>query len=232
VVRVDLALNVVWGETFREVEPCHAGVRTFRNSTVLAGTRNVQNQSAANVWGAMVNSSTGAPIWNWNYGRQQNERGNGVSITAGTATSPMGPIIVGVRPMTATGAGGGGFLVKSDITAGSSGGCQDQANPPFVGAIRLPAQVAATFVQNLRTLENPLIAEQLSTFDACPPICCTNDFNNDGDSGTDADIEAFFACLAGNCCPTCGTPDFNCDGDFGTDADIEAFFSVLGGGAC
>jgi hypothetical protein len=58
------------------------------------------------------------------------------------------------------------------------------------------------------------------------------DFNNDGDYGTDADIEAFFACLGGSCCPTCASPDFNADGDVGTDADIEAFFRVLGGGPC
>jgi hypothetical protein len=58
------------------------------------------------------------------------------------------------------------------------------------------------------------------------------DFNGDGDIGTDADIQAFFACLAGSCCPTCGTADFNGDGDFGTDADIEAFFRVLAGGIC
>jgi trimeric autotransporter adhesin len=58
------------------------------------------------------------------------------------------------------------------------------------------------------------------------------DFDNDGDIGTDADIEAFFACLAGNCCAPCGTADFDGDGDIGTDADIEAFFRVLAGGAC
>ncbi|HYE62963.1 MAG TPA: hypothetical protein VD997_13285 [Phycisphaerales bacterium] len=58
------------------------------------------------------------------------------------------------------------------------------------------------------------------------------DFNNDGDIGTDADIEAFFACLGGACCPTCGTSDFNADGDIGTDGDIESFFRVLGGGPC
>ncbi len=61
---------------------------------------------------------------------------------------------------------------------------------------------------------------------------CSADFNGDGDTGTDADIEAFFACLAGNCCPLCATADFNGDGDAGTDADIESFFRVLGGGAC
>jgi hypothetical protein len=57
----------------------------------------------------------------------------------------------------------------------------------------------------------------------------TSDFNGDGDFGTEADIEAFFACLAGNCCATCPTSDFNVDGDFGTDQDIEAFFRCLAG---
>jgi hypothetical protein len=66
------------------------------------------------------------------------------------------------------------------------------------------------------------------------PTCGTSDFNGDGDFGTDQDIEAFFACLAGSCCATCwqGGSDFNGDGDFGTDQDIEAFFRVLAGGAC
>jgi len=59
-----------------------------------------------------------------------------------------------------------------------------------------------------------------------------SDFNGDGDIGTDADIEAFFACLGGNCCPACGSVDYNNDGDIGTDADIESFFRVLGGGPC
>jgi hypothetical protein len=58
------------------------------------------------------------------------------------------------------------------------------------------------------------------------------DFNGDGDTATDADIEDFFACLAGNCCAACGSADFNGDGDSGTDADIESFFRVLAGGAC
>jgi hypothetical protein len=63
--------------------------------------------------------------------------------------------------------------------------------------------------------------------------CCGSpDFNGDGSPGTDADIEAFFACLAGDCCPTCGSADFNSDGDIATDADIEAFFRVLAGGSC
>jgi hypothetical protein len=64
--------------------------------------------------------------------------------------------------------------------------------------------------------------------------CASADFNHDGSIGTDADIQAFFACLSGNCCPTCDPrgADFNGDGAVGTDADIEAFFRVLGGGAC
>ncbi len=63
-------------------------------------------------------------------------------------------------------------------------------------------------------------------------VACTPDFDGDGDAATDADIEAFFACLGGNCCRTCGTADFNADGDPGTDADIESFFRVLAGGPC
>jgi hypothetical protein len=61
---------------------------------------------------------------------------------------------------------------------------------------------------------------------------CNGDFNGDGDTGTDADIEAFFACVAGNCCPTCASADFNGDGDAATDADIESFFRVFAGGSC
>jgi hypothetical protein len=69
---------------------------------------------------------------------------------------------------------------------------------------------------------------------AAVEVCrhCSADFNGDGDSGTDADIEAFFACLAGSCCQHCASADFNGDGDSGTDADIEAFFRVLAGSPC
>jgi hypothetical protein len=64
--------------------------------------------------------------------------------------------------------------------------------------------------------------------------CGSADFDCDGDIGTDADIESFFACLAGSCPPPPCTSnaDFNGDGDIGTDADIEAFFRVLAGGDC
>jgi hypothetical protein len=64
--------------------------------------------------------------------------------------------------------------------------------------------------------------------------CGSADFNCDGDIGTDADIEAFFACISGSCPPPpCyNGADFNYDGDIGTDSDIESFFRVLAGGAC
>jgi hypothetical protein len=61
---------------------------------------------------------------------------------------------------------------------------------------------------------------------------CTADADGDGDPGTDADIEAFFACLAGTCCQRCSPADFDGDGDSGTDADLESFFRVLAGQAC
>jgi hypothetical protein len=67
---------------------------------------------------------------------------------------------------------------------------------------------------------------------SCGPHCGSADFNHDGDSATDLDIEDFFACIAGNCCATCDSADFNGDGDSATDADIEAFFRVLAGGHC
>jgi hypothetical protein len=67
-----------------------------------------------------------------------------------------------------------------------------------------------------------------------PPPCQSADFDCDGDIGTDADIQAFFACIAGACPPPpcTSTADFNGDGDIGTDADIESFFRVLAGGTC
>jgi hypothetical protein len=63
---------------------------------------------------------------------------------------------------------------------------------------------------------------------------CSGDFDGDGQVATDADIEAFFACVSGDCCPTCDPhgADFNSDGAVATDADIEAFFRVLAGGNC
>lgn len=57
---------------------------------------------------------------------------------------------------------------------------------------------------------------------------CPADFDADGLPATEADIGAFFNCLAGDCCGTCPlSADIDQDGDTGTDADIEMFFSLL-----
>jgi len=65
-----------------------------------------------------------------------------------------------------------------------------------------------------------------------PPPCGSSDFNGDGELGTDQDIEAFFACIAGQCCLLCSSADFDGDGDTATDGDIEAFFRALSGNHC
>jgi hypothetical protein len=91
-------------------------------------------------------------------------------------------------------------------------------------------EASAGMVSRVRLYSGVLTAIEVRDLDGNP--CGSPDFNGDGASGTDADIEAFFACLAGNCCPTCGSADFNGDGSVATDADIEAFFRVLAGGSC
>jgi hypothetical protein len=231
VVKVNMAgLNVLWGQTFRDVEPCHACVRTSGSNTLLAGTH-FDSNNTPDVRGTLVDSAGGAQIWNMDYG-QGLDHGNGVDITVSTPVNQGGPIIVGVGGTTALQSG---YLVKSKILNGDSGGCQVPEVPPIPNAIELNAQFISSDVQNFRTIEFPYLTETVRTVNACVPthpVCCNPDFNNDGDVGTDADIADFFACLAGSCCPTCGSADFNCDGDVGTDADIAAFFSVLGGGPC
>ncbi|HYE63394.1 MAG TPA: hypothetical protein VD997_15485 [Phycisphaerales bacterium] len=63
--------------------------------------------------------------------------------------------------------------------------------------------------------------------------CLSADIDQDGVT-SDADVQAFFACLGGNCCSTCDqrAADFNGDGDAATDQDIESFFRVLIGQHC
>jgi hypothetical protein len=93
-----------------------------------------------------------------------------------------------------------------------------------------PGDIELTFW--LQTLDGSASEIHIGSLRFLGTGACTTDFNGDGDTGTDQDIEAFFACLAGNCCATCGSSDFNNDGDFGTDQDIESFFRVLAGGPC
>jgi hypothetical protein len=104
-----------------------------------------------------------------------------------------------------------------------------------LGTVPYSSTASASAGWNATTDGARLMANALLyTMGPSGPVCGTADFDGDGDTGTDADIEAFFACLAGNCCATCfaGGADFNGDGDTGTDADIESFFRVLAGGPC
>jgi hypothetical protein len=106
------------------------------------------------------------------------------------------------------------------------------------GAVISGSGAATLMISNIRPDEAGLYTCLVSNAcrnlpsNSAPVSVNSADFDNDGDAGTDADIEAFFACLAGNCCPACGSADFNADGDVGTDADIESFFRVLAGQAC
>jgi hypothetical protein len=103
----------------------------------------------------------------------------------------------------------------------------DCDRPPQTADVRLGLFKPAT-------ANNPATHVLAAVSAPAASTCGNADFNGDGDFGTDADIEAFFACLAGDCCPTCWHlgADFNADGDAGTDADIESFFRVLAGGPC
>jgi hypothetical protein len=101
-------------------------------------------------------------------------------------------------------------------------------SPPLLGGPTAIAPDASAFVGGLTLVvgAHPWVL--------APRGCGTADFNCDGDTGTDSDIESFFACLAGTCpaAPCNSSADLNGDGDVGTDADIESFFRVLGGGPC
>jgi hypothetical protein len=114
----------------------------------------------------------------------------------------------------------GRFIGSAEVAIG---GGAPQPGPP---AVYLPEHQSLQF----GGYQLGLVARVTGA--VAPPGCGTADFDGDGDSGTDADIEAFFACLAGGCCATCGSADFDADGDTATDADIEAFFRVLAGGTC
>jgi len=97
----------------------------------------------------------------------------------------------------------------------------------------IDAFVAATYAGRTNSnIKGPFRGPSLVVFAHATSTCGSADFDGDGDTGTDLDIEAFFACLGGDCCGTCGSADFDGDGDTGTDLDIEAFFRVLGGGEC
>ena len=57
--------------------------------------------------------------------------------------------------------------------------------------------------------------------------CGTADFNCDGDTGTDQDIEAFFACLAGNCPPAPCTSSADFNNSMATSGQMRRYRVVL-----
>jgi hypothetical protein len=123
------------------------------------------------------------------------------------------------------------LLGSTDVSTDGNG------NAPFAARLPLstsPGSVVTATATRLSTGDTSEFSACATVGNGSTQLCGTADFNGDSDFGTDQDIEAFFACLAGNCCPTCylGGADFNADGDFGTDQDIESFFRVLAGGPC
>ena len=114
-----------------------------------------------------------------------------------------------------------------------SGGVAAIATPPFPSVFGLLAWNDRLIVGGDFDSAGGVGTSGLAAWRACPVGGhCSADFNHDGDQRTDADIEAFFACVAGNCCATCDSADYDGDGDTATDADIEAFFRVVAGGNC
>jgi len=105
----------------------------------------------------------------------------------------------------------------------------DVVVPP--GATHLFLSVYDSFYQDNKDTDADFAAE-VTLLCAANACCGSTDFDGDGDEATDADIEAFFAAIAGNPCAGCGSTDFDGDGDEATDADIEAFFRVIAGGPC
>jgi subtilisin-like proprotein convertase family protein len=137
------------------------------------------------------------------------------------ATSPIQTIMSTGAPWT------GSFTPASPLS-GFNG-----QSPNGVWQLRVTDSVSGD-IGNIRAFS--LIFTTVGAPDCDPPhsTCGSADFNCDGAFGTDTDIEAFFACIAGTCPPPpcTSTADFDGDTHPGTDADIEAFFRVLSGLPC
>jgi hypothetical protein len=129
------------------------------------------------------------------------------NISSVTVTrDPSGPGVVTIGPVTPTGQGVYSVALSSGSLAGTD-------------------RLIVTVDDGIRTVV--LMPEPVITVGRCRA-----DFDGDGSVGTDADIQAFFACLSGICCATCESADYNGDGAVATDADIELFFADLAGGPC
>jgi hypothetical protein len=147
-------------------------------------------------------------LWSLAYGGAD-YRGPNTGTTTNDLDGNFGPAFPGPLPTA-----GAALAFQADASAPSTSNAADYAltaaDPVFFNNTESPFTVISA------------------------PSCGSADFDCDGDVATDADIEAFFACLAGDCppAPCTSTADFNADGDSATDADIEAFFRVLAGGPC
>lgn len=157
-----------------------------------------------------------------------------------TAACATGDNTLSVASLAGFPESGGYVIVDGAVSAGGGYASLDHTASTLLGVNGLshnfPAgsHVLSLNVADLHLsmLGSDTLAARMWGAIAAASSFCSADFNGDGDTGTDLDIEAFFACLGGACCPSCGVADFNGDGDVGTDADIESFFRVLGGGAC
>jgi hypothetical protein len=114
----------------------------------------------------------------------------------------------------------------NDVEFGAGGGTNTLGDPAY-GDPTMHPKVAGWAASSNASLPHSVVIRGV-------PACDSADFDCDGDVATDADIEAFFRCLAGICPqpPCTNSADFNHDGDSATDADIESFFRVLAGGPC
>jgi len=201
-----------------------SGTYTFCLYRMLADWGEGPSNSATE--GTGVPAQVGDATWNYRFfGTPStawiNKGGDFSNVVSGTAN--MG----GVGPYTFTGS-----IMGSDVQGWVNG-----TKPNYGWMMTSELEFLTSIAKRISSRESSAANRPLLIVTYTlppPPTCGTSDFNGDGDFGTDADIEAFFACLGGNCCATCwqNGADFNGDGDVGDDADIEAFFRVLAGGTC
>jgi hypothetical protein len=200
-----------------------AGTYQFNLYRMLADWGEGASNSGGDGTGAAA--QTGDATWNYRFFGNTatawvNRGGDFSNLVSGTTN------IGAIGQYTFTGAG-----MRSDVQ-----GWVDGTKPNYGWMMTSDLEFLTSIAKRISSREATAANRPLLTvvYTVPAPTCGTSDFNGDGDFGTDADIEAFFACLGGTCCVTCwqGGADFNGDGDIGDDADIESFFRVLAGAPC
>ena len=226
-IAFDVAASVPAGSTITKVEltmnvtRAHGSTATIRLHPALANWGEGASAAGSSSGGAGDTALPGDATWLHTFGYSQ------FWANAGGDYNPVSSATKGIS-------GEGQYTWAS--TPSMVANAQSWLNTPttnFGWLMRAATEVSGT-AKRFATSEHLTAAWQpkLLIEYTPPPVCGSADFDGDGDSGTDLDIEAFFACLGGTCCATCGSSDFDGDGDAGTDLDIEAFFRVLGGGNC